>query len=293
VYRFRDGRQQVLYVGRAVNLRRRVGSYWSNLGEHGHSVEMVWRIARIEAVVCDSEHEAAWLERNLLERRLPRWNRTAGGQEVPVWIRVSWHSGAPGVSVVHSVHAAAKACHFGPYLGGNKVRLAVSALHRVMPLAYAGHSLSGAEHDMARIRGVGPASRLAIVEAITAVLERDPATVSSFREALVQCRQTAAQGLDFERAARVQAEIEGFEWVVCAQRATVSESHDFDVCGWSAGVLVEFEVRDGRMCGWRQRRCSESAAQLRVAATPANWVDFAQRNADLAARLIHTAFDRA
>jgi excinuclease ABC subunit C len=50
---------------------------------------MVKGIARVEAVVCGSEHEAARLERNLLEQRLPPWNKTAGGQEVPVWIRLS------------------------------------------------------------------------------------------------------------------------------------------------------------------------------------------------------------
>jgi excinuclease ABC subunit C len=73
VYRFRDGNGRVLYVGRAVRLRRRVASYWSDLRDRRHLAPMVARIARVEAVSCDSEHEAAWLERNLLERRMPRW----------------------------------------------------------------------------------------------------------------------------------------------------------------------------------------------------------------------------
>src|SRR5262249_56977330 len=65
VYRFRDAGGRVLYLGRAVQLRRRVGSYWTDLGDRSHLAAMVARIARIEAVSCDSEHEAAWLERNL------------------------------------------------------------------------------------------------------------------------------------------------------------------------------------------------------------------------------------
>src|ERR1700736_5860998 len=83
VYRFRDASERVLYIGRAINLRRRVGSYWTQ--PDGRLAEMVRRIARIEAVICKSEHEAAWLERNLLEQALPPWNKTAGGQEVPVF----------------------------------------------------------------------------------------------------------------------------------------------------------------------------------------------------------------
>src|SRR5690349_4403816 len=85
VYRFRDAGGRVLYLGRATHLRQRVGSYWSDLRDRRHLLRMVPQVARIEAVACDSVHEAAWLERNLLERAKPRWNRTRG-VESPVCI---------------------------------------------------------------------------------------------------------------------------------------------------------------------------------------------------------------
>ena len=100
VYRFRDQAGRVLYIGRAVSLRRRVQSYWRDLGERAHLAPMVARIAQVEAVPCDSAHEAAWLERNLLQRRLPPWNRTPGGQEAEVWIRLSTSPRTPGLTVV-------------------------------------------------------------------------------------------------------------------------------------------------------------------------------------------------
>jgi excinuclease ABC subunit C len=124
VYRFRDRHARVLYIGRAVNLRRRVASYWGHLGSRGHLAPMVARIARVQALVCDSEHEAAWLERNLLEHRLPRWNRTAGGQEVPVYMRLDLRPRSAGLKVVHATGASPGVRYFGPYLGGLKVRLA-------------------------------------------------------------------------------------------------------------------------------------------------------------------------
>jgi excinuclease ABC subunit C len=289
VYRFRDTRDRVVYIGRAADLRRRVGSYWSNLGDRQHLTAMVARIARIEAVRCDSAHEAAWLERNLLERGLPRWNRTPGGQEVPVYIRLDWRPSAPDISVVHSIEAEAReACHFGPYLGGDRVRLAVSGIQRVLPLAYTAERASGFEHEMARARGVGPGDRSALVGAITAVLNRDPRSVAWLRNELVNRRESAAQALDFERAARVQAEIQAVDWVVAEQKVTVTEACDVDVYGWASGVLVHFEVRGGRLCAWRQRPCGEAAALPRVAATPAAWVELAQRNAELAARLVQS-----
>ena len=66
---------------------------------------MVARIARVEAVICDSAHEAAWLERNLLQRRLPPWNRSVGGQEAEVWIRLSAQPRHPGLTVVRPAGA--------------------------------------------------------------------------------------------------------------------------------------------------------------------------------------------
>src|SRR5580658_9795269 len=79
VYRFSDAAGRVLYLGRAASLRRRAVSYWGDLGDRGHLAPMVARIARVEAVVCDSAHEAAWLERNRLRACLPPWNRAPSG----------------------------------------------------------------------------------------------------------------------------------------------------------------------------------------------------------------------
>jgi excinuclease ABC subunit C len=285
VYRFRDGRNRVLYVGRATQLRRRVASYWSDLRDRAHLAPMVARIARIEAVACESEHEAAWLERNVLEYRLPRWNRTRGGQEVPVYIRLDGRRTAPGLRVVHTATAAADARHFGPYLGGERVRLAVTALHRVLPLAYTGTGLSGSQRDMAGKRGVGPADRDAIIEALVAVLERVPAAAASVRGELESRRERAVEALAFELAARLQSEIQAADWITSPQRVTLPTPGDFEVYGWAGGVLVRFQVRAGRLCAWSQSACTRAAAGRRVAATPAGWSDFAQRNAELAARL--------
>jgi excinuclease ABC subunit C len=104
---------------------------------------MVARIARVEALVCDSEHEAAWLERNLLEHALPWWNRIPGGQEMPVYVRLDLRPRFPGLTVVHEARPSPDARYLGPYLGGLKARLAVSAVHRVMPVAYAADGLRG------------------------------------------------------------------------------------------------------------------------------------------------------
>ena len=280
VYRFRDQAGRVLYVGRAVRLRRRVLSYWGDLGDRDHLAPMVARIARVEAVVCDSAHEAAWLERNVLERRLPPWNRSPGGQEAEVWIRLSESARTPGLTVVRQPSPG----DFGPYLGGQKVRDAMTGLGRVLPLAYAADGQAGTERDLARLRGASPGARADLARTIAAVLGQDQAAAASVRTELTARRDAAAASLAFEFAARLQAELEALDWITGEQKVTRAQG-DADVYGWANGVLVCFEIRGGRMSGWRQRPCSAAAARRYLDQSPPGWAPFARRNAELAARL--------
>jgi excinuclease ABC subunit C len=286
VYRFRDGSGRVLYLGRAVSLRRRVVSYWGDLRDRGHLADMVPQIAEVQAVACDSAHEAAWLERNLLRGGLPPWNRSPdGGQEVEVWIRLSESPRAPSLDVSHARCPGDRVRYFGPYLGGQKVREAVSGLSRVLPLAYTADKLTGAMRDLARVRGAGPADRAGLMRSVVAVLSRDPAAVGLVRTEL-GCRRDAAAGRQsFELAAKLQAEIEALDWITAEQKVTRPDLADLDVGGWAEGMLVEFEIRGGRLSGWRQRPCAEEAAHRRCSGTSSEWTDFAVRNALLAAKL--------
>ena len=285
VYRFRDAQDRVLYIGRARLLRRRVASYWTNLGDRDHLAPMVARIQRVEAVICASEHEAAWLERNLLEPRLPPWNRTPGGQEVPVYIHLDERPTAPKLHVVHAAGTDAADGHFGPYLGGDKVRLAVAALHRVLPLAYTGTSLTGSQRDMAAELGVAAADRDRLVQTLTAVLHRDDAALAAVRDDLRTRLGRAVDVLAFELAARLNTELDALDWITCPQRVTVPDSPDCDIAGWADGILVSFQIRSGRLRTWTQRACTHAHARRHLSSTPAEWTDFADRNAQLAAQL--------
>ena len=225
VYRFRGRDGRVLYIGRATELRHRVASYWSNLGDRRRLAPMVRRIDRIEAIACDSVHEAAWLERNLLETTMPRWNRTAGGQEVPVYVRLDARPTAPGVSVVHADRLGGAVQVFGPYLGGLRVRQAVSGLHRILPLAYTARTLSGAEREMARLRGVAEVDR----DRVVATHRRRARAGTRGRGAGAygvgaRPRDRASDALAFELAGRVQAEIDALDWITSPQRVTTADA---------------------------------------------------------------------
>jgi excinuclease ABC subunit C len=280
VYRFRDDRSRTLYIGRATELRRRVASYWGDLRDRRHLRRMVPRIRAVEAVSCDSEHEAAWLERLLLEQSKPPWNRVVGGLESIVYIGLD-----RDLAVRHD--AEGPGLVFGPYLGGEKVRLAVSGLSRALPMAYAGQRLGGFDRDLARARGVEPGSRAELVASVVAVLRRDAAAGASVRAQLATRRDAAAAALAFELAARIQAEVDALDWVLSEQKVAGPDADgEADIYGWAEGLLVGFEIRRGRVRSWTQRACGEQVARERVETTPERWRTFADRNAALAAHMV-------
>ena len=173
---------------------------------------------------------------------------------------------------------------FGPYLGGQKARDAVSGLSRVLPLGHAADQRAGTGRELALVRGASPAARADLARGIVAVLNRDQAAVDALRAELTARRDAAATALAFEFAGKLQTELEAVDWVTAAQRVTRAEG-EADVYGWADGLLVCFEIRGGRMTGWRQRPCSPAAARRYLGQSPPGWAAFALVNAQLAARL--------
>jgi excinuclease ABC subunit C len=286
VYRFVDARGRTLYVGRAVDLRRRVASYWGDLGDRRHLRAMVSAINRVQAVVCASEHEAAWLERNLLETHKPPANRSRGGAEVPALFALN--CGGPGaglrLELAHSPRSGDWR-HFGPYLGGDRARLALSGLHRAYSLSYCREDLTASELDLARARAARLLGRAELLQAVSAFLQHDPAATADVKSKLVGHRDRAAAALAFELAQRVQHEINAIDWLVSPQRVTSIEPYDLDFYGWDHGPLVHFSIRNGRLSTWREKNVDVQRAQRLIRTTPGEWADFAQQNAALAATL--------
>src|SRR5256885_15219191 len=103
VYILRDERGRVIYVGRSRDLATRTRSYWTDLRDRPHLKRMLPRVEWLEPVLCASEHEAAFLESDLLLRHRTWYNRTLG-MEGRAWLRLATQLHAPGLSVMHAAH---------------------------------------------------------------------------------------------------------------------------------------------------------------------------------------------
>jgi len=283
VYRFRDARGRVCYLGRATNLRSRTLSYWGGLVDRPHLRRMTGQIAAVEALVCASVHEAAWLERNLLERSLPRWNRVRGGAEIPAWLVLDPTPERPELRL--SIAPDANLLSFGPYLGVERARLARGGLLRVWPVQLTGRHPDAADTTMAEARGVSVADREAFAAGITGVLSGDPSALATHAAAMLACRERAQEMLAFETAQLIQEELVAVTVLAAPQRVTGCRPHDLIVNGWADGVLLTLSATAGRLDRWITRPASADTGGRLAAATPPEWQEFAQLNAELAARL--------
>ena len=129
---------------------------------------------------------------------------------------------------------------------------------------------------------------LVLMDPLHSMLDEETAQqVRALVAELTARRDAAATALAFEFAAKLQAELEAVDWITAEQKVTRGprDLRDADVYGWAGGVLVCFEIRGGRMSGWRQRPCPAAAARRYLEQSPPGWTAFTHRSAELAARL--------
>ena len=250
---------------------------------------MVARVGWVDPVLCASEHEAAFLESDLLERHPTRYNRTLG-MESCVWLRLDCDATAPGLEVVHEVSPDDGPEWFGPYLGWEPARQAAAGLLRLYPLRYSGAGISRSERELARSLRVSTSDRGALAAGIRNVLHRDAGAVRAAIRSLERLRDAAAAGLMFESAAATQAQIRGLEWIAEPQKLAAMHPVDADYSAASssgaARVGVVLSLRRGRLAQ-RQVVQLEKRPRWKPASSESDhaWNLLAQQNADLMAKL--------
>ena len=135
VYLFRDARNRVIYVGKAVSIRKRVASHFAkaqggrDTGSPGHA-EMVASVAHVECVVVASEAEALLTEQGFIKQYRPRFNIRLRDDKSYPFIAISLDEPFPRVYFTRERHRAGRA-YFGPYSNAKRVRATLEVLAKV------------------------------------------------------------------------------------------------------------------------------------------------------------------
>ena len=260
VYRMLDARAQVIYVGKARDLRKRVGSYFTRQAGHSPKVRaMVLQIADLEVVVTRNENEALILESNLIKELRPRYNVVLRDDKSYPYIYVTLEHEFPRIGFHRGARNGAGR-YFGPYPSAGAVRATLNLLQKLFAVRqcedsfFSNRTRPCLQYQIKRCTGpcVGMVSkddyRRDIDSAILFLAGRSQEVV----ETLVARMQDAADKMEYERAGQLRDQIAKLQRVQAEQHIT-AESGDFDivVCRKrdDIGCVQVFFVRGGRHLG--------------------------------------------
>ena len=263
-YQFKDREGRVIYVGKAASLRSRVGSYFQDpRGLAPRTAQMVASAESVEWIQVRNEVEALMLEYSLIKQHRPRFNIRLRDDKSYPFLAVTLDDEWPRAMVMRG-RKRKGVRYFGPYAHAYAIRETLDMLLRTFPIRTCSDSKLLTHQRLGRpcllfhiekCSGpcVGEIDREAydrLVEELLAFLDGE--TEATVRRLTSDMRE-AAEGLEFERAARLRDRLTSVTKAIERQQMVGDRSEDLDVVGIAdddleAAVQV-FYVRRGRVVG--------------------------------------------
>lgn len=260
VYRMIGADGEVLYVGKARNLKNRLTTYFVGKAQAAKTMAMVSQVANVEVTVTASETEALLLEYNLIKRHRPRFNVTLRDDKSFPYLYVTTEDEYPRISFYRGSRKL-PGRFFGPYPNARATRETILLLQKLFLLRpcsdsfFANRSRPCLQHQIKRCSG--PCVRLIspeeygqdVNDAIKVLEGKGGELIDDLAERMEQ----ASQALEFEKAARLRDQINGIKAIHSTQSVTRNATEDIDAValvshGSDHCVSIVF-VRGGRNLG--------------------------------------------
>ena len=263
VYIMRDDKDVILYVGKAINLHNRVRSYFrENIGRGPAIDQMVSLIARFEYIVTDSELEALVLENNLIKENSPKYNTLLKDDKTYPYIKVTVGEDYPRILFSRTMKKD-KSRYFGPYTSAAAVKDTIELLNKLYQLRTCNRVLprdTGLERPCLNYHikqclapCQGYVSKEEYRQQVAGALEFLNGNYSPILKDLEEKMNKAAEGLEFEEAARYRDLLSSVRQVSQKQKITEGVGEDKDILALyqdeTEAVVQVFFVRDGKLIG--------------------------------------------
>lgn len=261
-YLMKDKDGKIIYVGKAINLRNRVRSYFHASANHDNKTrQLVRKIVDLEWIIVGSELEALILEMNLIKRHRPHYNVRMKDDKRYPYIKVHWAEPYPKVTVTREM-ADDGARYFGPYTSVWAVHQTLDVLRKIFPYLTCDREITGHDEraclyfDIKLCNGpcVGAASqaeyRLMIQDFMNFLGGHTEEIVDRLH---VEMRE-AAEALNFERAAAKRDQLRAIDNVVKRQKVVFASDYaDSDVIAMARAdkeaCVQVFFIRGGKLIG--------------------------------------------
>ncbi|WP_334020744.1 excinuclease ABC subunit UvrC [Alteromonas sp. S015] len=259
VYRMYNSQEEVIYVGKAKNLKKRVSSYFRSNLDNAKTRSLVSQIANMDVTVVNSETEAFLLENNFIKKYKPRYNVVMRDDKSYPFIFLSDHE-HPRLSF-HRGPQKKKGEYFGPYPSAWSVRESLRSMQRIFPVRqcedsyYRARSRPCLQYQMQRCSAPcveGYVSDEEYKEQVNFARLFLKGKNQQVIGGLVEKMEKASEALNFEAAARYRDQINALRKV--QERQWVAGTQDeMDVFGFAfkgnmACIQVMF-IREGQLLG--------------------------------------------
>lgn len=263
VYIMKDKLGDVIYVGKAINLKNRVRQYFQVSSNHSPKVKaMVPRIAEFEYIVTDNELEALILECNLIKKYRPKFNILLKDDKSYPYIKVTMNEQYPRIVMTRRFEKDG-AKYFGPYTSAQAVKETIELLNKLFPVKSCNKVLP---RDVGKGRpclnyhiyqcmapcqgGVNEEEYRTLMKDICSFLGGRQDDILKRLEGQMHA---AAESMDFERAAALRDKINSVKRIAEKQKVLSTAMEDQDVIGIAKGpadaCIQVFFIRGGKLIG--------------------------------------------
>ena len=260
-YLMKDADGTIIYVGKAVNLKNRVRSYFRDTRHTPKVAAMVSHIADFDVLLCDTNLEALCLECNLIKHHKPYYNILLKDDKHYPYLRVDLKEPFPRLTLARRMEKDG-AKYFGPYIGATAVKQVIDAVRGVFPLRTCKQSLPlktprrpCINYDIGRC--MAPCAGKCTEEAYWDMLDGVLAFLGGDYKQVVDKLKTdmmaAAEKMQYEKAALIRDKIRDVQGLMERQIAIQTEQAEQDIIalsqdGMDAMIQIVY-VRGGRMIG--------------------------------------------
>lgn len=260
VYRMLDGDGQILYVGKARNLKSRVASYFQPSNVQPKVQALIAKTANMEVTITNSDTEALLLEYNLIKKHRPRFNVVLRDDKSFPYLHLETNHEFPRLNFYRGSRKE-PGKYFGPYPSAGAVRDTLQQLQKLFRIRncddsyFANRSRPCLQYQIQRCTApcVGLVSKEHYARDVSAAIKVLEGRNDEVGEELGRRMDAAAERLDFEEAAQLRDQLAKLKVIQAQQIVTAGADHDADVIAIAAAngeycVALMF-VRAGRSLG--------------------------------------------
>jgi excinuclease ABC subunit C len=261
VYMMKDSLGNVIYIGKAKNIKKRLSSYFRGFDSHEPKTQtLVVNIDAFEYIITNSELEALILEATLIKQHMPRFNIRLKDDKAYPFIKVTINEKYPRVMKVRKV-IKDKSKYFGPYTSNLDVNQTLEVIHSIFPVRKCSVDLTKQNkrpclnYHIKKCLGpcMGDAYYLEYQEAIRQIIGflsgRDDIWVKQLEDKMADY----AAHLFFEQAAEVRNQLQSLKALTLKQTVVTDKDVDQDIIGYalkgSMVCVMVFNIRHGKLIG--------------------------------------------